>query len=118
MKTKLLFLVTIVALLVAACAPAAVPTPQVIEKTVEVTKQSTSGSDEGRREAGRRNAHPRPEPGSRDSRALSRTPKSPSGPSISRRPSIDYIKNTIARFEASLSRRQGQLGRPSGDLPG
>ena len=39
MKTKLLFCVTIVALLVAACAPAAAPTPQVIEKTVEVTKQ-------------------------------------------------------------------------------
>ena len=39
MKTKLFFCVTIVALLVAACAPAAAPTPQVIEKTVEVTKQ-------------------------------------------------------------------------------
>lgn len=39
MKTKLFFCVTIVALLVAACAPAAAPTPQIIEKTVEVTKQ-------------------------------------------------------------------------------
>ena len=34
-------------------------------------------------------------------------------------PTFDkYIADTIARFEAHVSRRQGQLGRPPGHLPG
>ena len=34
-------------------------------------------------------------------------------------PTFDqYIKDTIARFEATYPTRQGQVGRPPGDLPG